>query len=289
MKNDNLSKDLLSSQEDFEIEQINYHGSVSMPKSHYHQHYEILYVYSGERILQIDYATKFCLNSSNICLVKPYVIHSTTSYTTSYQSRFLINISPKFVEELCEDLSPTLLTCFNTIILPLSRSDAGIINFMFQSLISLDKSHSDYKYSVKIILSHMLLYLSNIYHSQNIPNKMTNYTSHELRIQEVLKYINEHYSENLTEEFMSDIAGLNSQYFCRIFKQYAKISPISYLNSVRILNAKKMLAGKGTSLESISLSCGFNSVSNFCRVFKRIEGITPTEYKNSINNSQTAL
>lgn len=93
------------------------------------------------------------------------------------------------------------------------------------------------------------------------------------------QYINNHYTEDITLELLSEKAFMNKFYLVHAFKQYKGISPINYLIRLRIKNAKELLETTNYSISQISSSCGFSSQSYFSQVFKKETGMTPNEYR----------
>ena len=51
-----------------------------------------------------------------------------------------------------------------------------------------------------------------------------------------------------------------------------------YLNTIRVINAKKRIA-EGMKITEAAMECGYESVSNFDRVFRKEVGMTPAQYK----------
>ena len=102
------------------------------------------------------------------------------------------------------------------------------------------------------------------------------------QIKRVLTKIRNDYSKPLTLDDLAREAHLNSQYFCRAFKELTGKSPIDYLNYYRIECAAEQLRLPDLSITEIALSCGFNDLSYFNRMFKRRKNMTPSQYRNKI-------
>ncbi|MDO4364036.1 MAG: AraC family transcriptional regulator, partial [Clostridia bacterium] len=102
------------------------------------------------------------------------------------------------------------------------------------------------------------------------------------QIKRVLTKIRNDYSKPLTLDDLAREAHLNSQYFCRAFKELTGKSPIDYLNYYRIECAAEQLRLPDLSVTEVALSCGFNDLSYFNRMFKRRKNMTPTQYRNKI-------
>ena len=53
-------------------------------------------------------------------------------------------------------------------------------------------------------------------------------------VKQVLAYIEENYGERITLQKLADVAGLNREYFCRMFSEVAGETAFTYLNRYRI-------------------------------------------------------
>jgi AraC-like DNA-binding protein len=97
-------------------------------------------------------------------------------------------------------------------------------------------------------------------------------------IKNVLAYIADNYSNNITLDTLARIAGMNPKYFCRYFRSITERTPIDYLNYYRIECACEMLITKNISIKETAISCGFNDESYFIKTFHKYKGITPKQY-----------
>lgn len=95
----------------------------------------------------------------------------------------------------------------------------------------------------------------------------------------VYRYIEEHYSEDISLQGMADIMNYADAYFCKLFKQYFNKNFITFLSEYRINKAKKLLGDISINVKDIGSLVGYENSNYFTRVFKRIEGITPSEYR----------
>ena len=96
------------------------------------------------------------------------------------------------------------------------------------------------------------------------------------------QYIKEHYTERITLDNLCFIFGTNKTSLCRDFKSEYGLTILSFINDLRIKEAKTMLRAKENSVTEISEKLGFESIHYFCRVFKQNTGLSPTQYLKSI-------
>jgi AraC-like DNA-binding protein len=97
-------------------------------------------------------------------------------------------------------------------------------------------------------------------------------------IAEALNYIRHNYMENLNNEALSRVLGYNPQYFIRLFRKYAGMTPHQYLINYRILEAKKLLKTEKSIIEIADL-CGFSDAKSFGRSFRNKQGVSPTQFR----------
>ena len=108
-----LTKNLLLSEDmAFAVEKHTYHSASNMSESHYHDHYEMLYVLENERHIIVNNQT-YTLNSGNIALIAPYTPHRTTAGERTPQTRILVNFKESFIRWLVDKLNIDFLSCFN--------------------------------------------------------------------------------------------------------------------------------------------------------------------------------
>lgn len=97
----------------------------------------------------------------------------------------------------------------------------------------------------------------------------------QIRVQKMLSYIYEHYSETVTLEDIAGAANISRSEAGRCFNTYMGCSPIEALIQFRLQIAHRLLGDTTLTLREISSACGFNSVNYFSRQFRRAYGYTP--------------
>lgn len=95
----------------------------------------------------------------------------------------------------------------------------------------------------------------------------------------VKHYINQNFRDPITLDLLAEVGNINKYYLVHIFKENIEMSPIVYLNQVRIKEAKNLLETTDFSLAEIASFSGFSSQSFFSQVFRREMGQTPSSYR----------
>lgn len=92
-----------------------------------------------------------------------------------------------------------------------------------------------------------------------------------------ISYMLNHLQAKISLETLASIASLTPNAYCRSFKRATGLSPIDYLNRIRIEDAKKQLE-RNRPVKEIAESIGFKNQYYFSRLFKKAVGIPPAVY-----------
>lgn len=109
-------------------------------------------------------------------------------------------------------------------------------------------------------------------------NSVTHRTETLRDMQQIMSYIDEHYSENITLTSAAEKMNFSESHFSKVFKKLTGINFITYVNAVRIEQAASLLRGSDTKITDIALACGFGNIRSFNRTFKEYTGYTPTQF-----------
>src|SRR2546425_397527 len=93
-------------------------------------------------------------------------------------------------------------------------------------------------------------------------------------------FIAEHFHEELMIDAVARRAGMSVRNFSRRFKTATGESFSSYLQKLRIENAKRLLETTGASASEIMYRVGYNDERSFRRLFKQHTGLAPKHYRN---------
>lgn len=95
----------------------------------------------------------------------------------------------------------------------------------------------------------------------------------------VRRYIDEHFKENINLDMLAQLTHSSKYYLVHAFSEEYGISPINYMISRRIEEAKQLLKNDDYTLSVISRMLGFSSPSYFTQAFKKIVGTSPNQYR----------
>ena len=102
-----------------------------------------------------------------------------------------------------------------------------------------------------------------------------------------LKYIDKNFHSNFLLNELAESTGYSVPQFTRLFTEYTGITPMRYVNIVRIQNSAVMLSETEKSITEIAFECGFETLEVYERSFKKYFGITASEYRSGCRLSVT--
>lgn len=102
------------------------------------------------------------------------------------------------------------------------------------------------------------------------------------RIPEILAYMQERVSQDLTVEETANHFGYSKYHFSREFKRLTGFSAADYLSSLKIELAKQALLRNEHSVTNSGFDAGYSSIGTFSTTFTKKTGLSPREYKQQV-------
>ena len=251
-------------------------------EAHYHDFYEIFLFLNGE----VDYwieGSLYHLKPGDILLVNPSELHRPIplNETEDYErivvwiDRKFLNSIDKGIFEKCFDSN---LATWRKVIRPSSSEKSAIQNIAV-SLVQ--EFYSDGFASESCSFGILLQFLSNV---NRLALSGEAFQNEKYRtptfIADILSYISEHYSEDLSLDRLSNHFFVSKYYLSHEFKKAVGTSVHRYITLKRLSFAHELLS-RGVSPSEAGIMCGFGDYTTFFRAFKSEYEISPSEcYKN---------
>lgn len=102
------------------------------------------------------------------------------------------------------------------------------------------------------------------------------------RIVEACRRMHETCADNLPISSYAEAINLSESRFSHFFKEQMGVSPIRYLNSIKLDRAREYLEKTDAPILEISTMLGFQNQSYFCRFFKKHTSLSPIEYRKAV-------
>lgn len=121
--------------------------------------------------------------------------------------------------------------------------------------------------------------LSGFLHTGNITSLLTRAPAYLVKIKEEFDL---HYNCRFSLDDLAAVHKVSKYRLCREFSRFYGLSPIKYLNQIRIQNACLLLVSKDMLINEIASAVGIENTNHFIRLFKQQQDMTPMQYRQSV-------
>lgn len=136
--------------------------------------------------------------------------------------------------------------------------------------------------TIYYILLYLIFRFINYRNQKNIkiPYTQVSLKEEPLENSEIEDYIGNNYSNpNICMTLISQDINMSAKSISEYINNKYNLNFPSYLNSIRITEAKRLLGNHDLKILDIAISVGYSSAGHFNRIFKQFENITPTEFR----------
>jgi len=102
---------------------------------------------------------------------------------------------------------------------------------------------------------------------------------HDTAVRSIQDWMEDNYHTEITIGQISQQFGLSNRTMIRRFKHAAGVTPLSYLQEVRLSAASKYLIQSNKTIDEITHTVGYTDISSFTKLFKRKIGLSPSGYR----------
>lgn len=100
------------------------------------------------------------------------------------------------------------------------------------------------------------------------------------RVRPALEYIHSRYDkERICVAELAALCGMSTAYLRTLFLKGFGLSPIQYINDLKLRRAAELLASGQYGVQQVCAMAGFEDESYFSRTFKKKFGVSPKSYK----------
>ncbi|MEG0863517.1 MAG: AraC family transcriptional regulator [Clostridia bacterium] len=271
------------------------YGEMGLAFLHFHNILEIGYCYEGTGMLALENQIVpygpgvFSIIPQNIC-------HTTVSdHLMCCRNEYLFIDTEGFVNSLPEEerrFGQKLLKHVYRAPIVLHAADNPALHDAILALIREMRSKQRfYQISVKGLLLTLLIEIAREDMCREDLTDTETPIGHKqsLLISAALNDIETHYGDTLRISALAEHCHMSETHFRRLFKAVMKISPLEYINIVRVEMACNLLRTTEYNMEIISSQVGYTSISSFERNFHQVTGLTPTQWRKSPENYEQKL
>lgn len=255
---------------DLSIEAYSFKGIMQNFPNHFHEYYVIGFIESGKRYLSCK-NKEYTIETGDLVLFNPLDSHTCKHIGGEALDYRCINIERNIMKKAFFEITnkeympyfkETVL--FHSDLVPSLRE----LHLMIMQEVSDFKKEELFLFIIEELIND---------HSDTVPEIVLRKQNAEIKA--VCDYLENNYMNNITLNDLSALAGISKYYFLRSFTKEKGISPYSYLETIRIGKAKKLLE-QGTAPIDVAVKTGFTDQSHFTNFFKKLIGLTPKQYMN---------
>lgn len=256
---------------------------------HWHNTVEFFYVKSGT----IEYHTsqgKIVFTRGMGGIINADVLHMAKVQPESEESIVLVHlfeasflagekgslIDKKYVQPILAEQRTPLIA-----LSPENEEQAMLLKLLETSF-SIDNGKMGYEIYLRNILSEIWMGIY-CFIQKNIQTesdkKECRREQSNVRLKQMMLYIQEHYAEKITVAQVANAAFLSERACFRLFRDCLHVTPAEYMRNYRLQMACRMLEGNEHAIGEIGEACGLGSNSYFGKIFKEEIGCTPLEYR----------
>ena len=154
----------------------------------------------------------------------------------------------------------------------------GILSSFTDILTNLYQVHEIKDTLAELVSNKLLTDLITQCFLENNPLKMDVHSTGN-KIKQIRNYIELHFREKISLDSLSSRFFISKYHLSREFHKTYGITISSDITARRISHAKALLRFTSSTVEEVSIACGFLDVGYFIKVFKKTESLTPSEYR----------
>lgn len=251
----------------------------------YHNHdFDKLIIFLSGKVTYLIEGRSYELKPYDLVLVPHHLIHRPEIDQTVPYDRIIIYLSPDFLTAFKTDdydlsacIQKTIQTHSEVLRIPhLSQST------LFQTIKNLEQACSENGYANKLhcqlLFLEFMIQLNRSILNQDIIYLSTPSTNQQ--IQQILLYLNDHLSEKIQINELSERFHISRYHMMRLFKQETGYTIGDYLTSKRLMLAKELL-NQDYPITELCYISGFSSYASFSRAYKAAYGEAPGATRSS--------
>ncbi len=148
-----------------------------------------------------------------------------------------------------------------------------------EMLVCFEKKEFAYELEIQSKFYQLLYQLLLKYAMPERRNGEMIYSGGQVRLGEILNYMQENYTDEITLESLAEEFGFSSVYLSKMFKKYGDMNFKQYLQKIRLEHAYHDLLNSDQSIGEIALKNGFPSAKSLTAVFKQYYYCLPSDYR----------
>lgn len=250
--------------------------------------FQAIYVEKGELEWWVD-GHFYHLSPGDLILVKPYETQSSLMGRLPLGERYFLQFN---LYEKHDDISPeefSFITKTLSEFIPRVISPGEEFKRPFLKLIEAHRNQNEM--STMVSKAQFYEIFTCLYQAQQsyLKSVKAEHSAALSMINTVDHYILQHFDQVITSSNLARLFNLSEVHFRRKFQAASSMSPIKYVASKKLQEARRLLTESDFSIGEIALELAFSSSQHFSSAFTKAFSLSPREYRNEVKNAQTQL
>ncbi|MCH3971636.1 MAG: AraC family transcriptional regulator [Oscillospiraceae bacterium] len=251
---------------------------------HWHKEIEILVATAGQAVFRID-TESFPLSAGEAVFVNGNRLHSARAAEMEPFEYFAVVfdlslLSGEVNDRISQRYIAPVVNGSIAFSEKITREEYGgeVFGLLFAIREAYRKKELLYEMNIKIKLMEIwtILY-RHAEKAQGPAPKAENYKIESIK--RIMRYIQEHYREDITVSGMAERCGMSESQFCRFFRSMAQSSAVHYIQTCRVTESCRLLRTTDLPVSAVALQVGFENISYFNRVFLRFMHRSPSAFR----------
>lgn len=245
-------------------------NNYAIPLNNQHPYYKLILVPKGTLTLFDENNNQHVLKENYVALIKPNIKNSYTQEAVSedYWVNFIgaksllsmlkLDGENIFIAKLDSNTTKRLIPLFEDVI-----NEAQLGKFAHEA-------------STQLSLTKMLLLIARFINGNfGSPRQILD------KIKPAIIDMNNNYQATRSMDYYAKICNMSKSSFMHNFSKYMGTTPVKYINSIKLKNAKSLLDDSSLNISEISDILGFSSSLYFSDLFQKEFGVRPSTYRQS--------
>lgn len=157
------------------------------------------------------------------------------------------------------------------------KNDMAIEQLLQRMIYIFTENHASKDIFLDFILRELLIRIFQTENRIKYENNCNSLSTHS-PMGFVVNYIKKHLHERIKIADLAKKAYMSETNFFRVFKNETGLSPIDFINKLRLEKAMQLLKNPNKKIKDVLIEVGFDSHSYFNRVFKTAYHISPSAF-----------
>ncbi len=153
----------------------------------------------------------------------------------------------------------------------------GLLRILREITTEMTAQSTHYKTAVQALMLRLAILLHRRFGNVEVRESTVN--RHRSAVQPALEHILGGYSGVIRIEQLASLCHMSLSSFRAKFKSATGLTPVTYVNSIRLKMSEALLLNTDRPIIDISSETGFRTLSSLNRLFKRTHGISPRQFR----------